>query len=120
MNQLLIIESNTQDRELISHLISNQFPDSLVKIEINGEDGIKKLSTKAFDIVISEIYLFKVSGFDIIRFIKEKQIQCMIIALTGATISKTLLIEKGFNYVIKKNDDYTNELISYVRSGLNE
>lgn len=56
MDQLLIIASNDRFREH-TKLISGQFPDFSIIIAINGEEGIDKLSTKLFDLIISKIYL---------------------------------------------------------------
>lgn len=114
MYQILLIDGNKKIQNMIFSLFSTNFSNYKVEIATDGEIGLEILKSETFNLVICEIYLNKKSGFDILRFIQEKSIQSKIIALTSATISKNLLIEKGFSFVIKKSHKFLDELNNYI------
>lgn len=70
----------------------------------NGEDGLKKILENKFDLVILDIMLPKMSGFDVCKKTREKAISTPIILLTakGEEIDKIVGLELGADDYVTK------------------
>jgi DNA-binding response OmpR family regulator len=54
-----------------------------VLVATDGMEGLKRLETDRFDLVITDIVMPYVSGIGVVRAVKEKMPQTPVIAITG-------------------------------------
>ena len=75
-----------------------------VEIASDGEAGLAKLKTGNYDLVLLDVMLPKLSGFDVCRSARKAGIQTPIILLTakGEEIDKVLGLELGADDYITK------------------
>jgi len=87
---------------------------------LNGEYALSKLKRNTYKLIISDLMLPRVSGFDLIRAIKEDHPCVPVVVITGyATLEKALQSYKvgSFDFVSKPFD--TEVFLGVVRRGLN-
>ena len=73
----------------------------------NGREGIEKLNQEAFDLVITDIVMPEVDGYEVMRFVKENIPKLIVIVVTGHTSEESAAeaIKRGaYDYIIKPFD----------------
>jgi DNA-binding response OmpR family regulator len=70
----------------------------------NGEDGLKKILENKFDLILLDVMLPKLSGFDVCKKAREQKITTPIILLTakGEEIDKVVGLELGADDYVTK------------------
>ncbi len=115
--RILIIEDELKIADVIaSRLRKEQY---VVDVYDNGEEGLDNALTNIYDLIILDVMLPKINGFDILKKIRQEEIRAKVIMLTA----KSMLEDKltGFNYGA---NDYltkpfhTDELIARVNAQL--
>ena len=88
-----------------------------VEIASDGEAGLAKLKTGDYDLVLLDVMLPKLSGFDVCRSARKAGIQTPIILLTakGEEIDKVLGLELGADDYITKPFS-VRELLARVKA----
>lgn len=69
MAKILIIEDMVDQRSLMAQLVISLGHD--VTICENGEEGIKKVSLEAFDLVITDVLMPERDGLEVLSYIRE-------------------------------------------------
>lgn len=99
------------DEETLTFSIQMSFVSEKRGYEIvtaeSGEDALEKLKSKRFDVAIVDIYLPGISGLDLIKGIKEKNPDTLIIIMSAyATMDKKdEALEYGALYFFEKPFD---------------
>jgi DNA-binding response OmpR family regulator len=102
MANILIIED---EPAMLSGLSDNlEFEGYTVDTAARGDDGLKKLKTESYDLVLLDVMLPVVSGFDVLRQVRAAGIQTPIILLTakGEELDKVRGLELGADDYITK------------------
>ena len=88
-----------------------------VKIKDNGKDGLETALLKTFDLILLDIMLPKMSGIEVLRKLRKKEIYVPIILLTArnSTLDKVMGLDHGANDYITKPFK-TEELLARIRS----
>ncbi|MGG0343667.1 response regulator transcription factor [Priestia megaterium] len=88
-----------------------------VKIRDNGKDGLETALLKTFDLILLDIMLPKMSGIEVLRKLRKKEIYVPIILLTArnSTLDKVMGLDHGANDYITKPFK-TEELLARIRS----
>ncbi len=83
----------------------------------NGEIGLEKICSNPYSLVLLDVMLPKISGFDICKKVREKGIETPIILLTakGEEIDKVLGLEFGADDYITKPFSL-RELLARIRA----
>src|SRR3989339_27443 len=70
----------------------------------NGEDGLKKILENKYDLILLDVMLPKLSGFDVCRKVREQKITTPIILLTakGEEVDKIVGLELGADDYVTK------------------
>lgn len=79
--KILFMEDELNIREVLSEYM-NMAGMEVVAVE-SGEEAMEKLNTDMFDIAILDIMVPKISGLEVLNYIKEKNIEIGIIMLTA-------------------------------------
>lgn len=115
---ILIIEDDQEFADMLNQLLGNYFPDVHIKLAYNGFDAGDLLHKFKPDLVILDLMMPHINGFDICSRIKSapstKHIN--VIAMTGAltTNNQNKIIELGAEVCLEKplNFQLVQDLIS--------
>jgi CheY-like chemotaxis protein len=109
--------------ETISILLADDEPDIIdplkehlfiegydVKTAFDGEEAISLMSKSKFDVIILDLYMPKIDGFDVLKAIKKTAPSTKVIILTG----------HAFPENVKKCKKYGAEIVLPKPSGIKE
>ena len=102
MARLLLIEDEPQMQKGLRD--NFEFEGHEVTVEGDGRNGLATLLANPFDLVILDVMLPHISGFDIVRKAREQGIRTPILMLTakGEEIDKVLGLELGADDYVTK------------------
>ncbi|SYZ72794.1 Multi-sensor hybrid histidine kinase [Candidatus Zixiibacteriota bacterium] len=115
--RILVIDDESRMCHSLEQLLSSGGYE--VTTTQSGRDGIKKIQSERFDLILTDIKMPEVSGMDILRTAREVDPELIIILMTGYASLETALeaIKNGaFEYLLKPVE-FTQLEIS-VRRGL--
>lgn len=94
-----------------------EFESYEVELAINGDEGLKKVSQQTFDLIILDVMMPKMSGFDVCKAVRKMGILTPIIFLTAKSeeIDKVLGLELGADDYLTKPFSL-RELIARVKA----
>ncbi|OIP75856.1 response regulator [bacterium (Candidatus Gribaldobacteria) CG_4_9_14_3_um_filter_36_15] len=120
MQKILIIEDDKFLRELIVRKLSQENFD--VVEAIDGEDGIKKVKETIPDLLLLDLILPGIDGFEVLSKIKEEPATASIPVIILSNLGQREDIERGLklgavDYLVKAH--FTpNEIIEKVKANL--
>jgi DNA-binding response OmpR family regulator len=121
MKKILIIE----DEGTLSFLLSKALKSSGFEVEkaINGEEGIEKIKTTKPDLILLDLLLPGMDGFDFLANLKQNSeygfIPVIVISNLSTEDAMRRALELGAaKYLVKANVDL-NEIVSVVKSFIN-
>lgn len=97
--KILIIEDEISLSDIIKERLKKE--SSQVDTETDGLEGYYKASTNIYDLIILDVMLPKMNGFQILKKLREEKINSKIIMLTARS-----LIEDKLNGLENGADDY--------------
>lgn len=111
--RILIIEDEMKLAEAIAFRLKKEH--YIVDINNDGESGLDNALTNVYDLIILDVMLPKVNGFDILKEIKKEGIDTKIIMLTA----KSMIEDKLYGFEAGANDYITkpfhmDELVARV------
>lgn len=115
--RILIIEDEIKIAEVIANRLQKE--QYVVDIFTDGEEGLDNALTNIYDLIILDVMLPKVSGFNILKQIRENKINAKVIMLTAKSMIEDKL--NGFNngandYITKPF--HIDELVARVNAQL--
>ena len=115
--KLLIVE----DEKNISYIISENAKIEGYECDVSydGEEGLKKALTNAYDLIILDLMLPKIEGFDICKRIRKEKIRTPVIMLTAREkeADKIMGLELGADDYITKPFS-VKELFARIRANI--
>jgi len=116
MDKILIIEDDVQIASLEKDFLEmNGFE---VKVENDGHKGLKEAMTKEYQLIIIDIMLPSVNGYDILMMIRDKlNIPFIVVSARSDDIDKIKGIELGADDYMAKPFN-PNELVARVKNQL--
>ena len=111
--KILVVEDESSLADIIANKLKKEKYD--VDISLNGEEGLDKVLSGIYDLIILDIMLPKITGIEILKEIKDNDIDTKVIMLTAkASIDDKLLgFKNGANDYITK-PFHIEELIARV------
>lgn len=103
-NKILVVEDDKFLRELISQkLVKEQYD---VTSAIDGEDGVKKIKAEKPDIILLDLILPGIDGFEVLSKIKDDPSTSSIPVIILSNLGQKEDVEKGLklgavDYLIK-------------------
>lgn len=100
--RILIVEDEFNLADVIASKLRKE--NYMVDICTDGEEGIYNLDNTFYDLVILDVMLPGVNGFEILKYIREKEIKSKVIMLTAKSMLEDKLngLENGANDYITK------------------
>lgn len=102
MQRILVVEDEPSMR--IGLKDNLEFEGYEVEFADEGESGYKKIMTQKFDLILLDVMLPKMNGFDVCRKVRAEGVKIPIILLTakGEEIDKVLGLELGADDYVTK------------------
>jgi len=103
--KVLMVDDSADNRDLISYLLCEEGAD--VEVATNGEDGVSMALQKKYDVVLMDIQMPKLDGFEAVSLLREKGYRGAIAALTAQALlsDKEKSAQRGFNDYLTKPVD---------------
>ncbi|MBN2486595.1 MAG: response regulator [Bacteroidales bacterium] len=79
---ILVVDDNIMDRKYLKYVLENHLHYT-PKMAKDGQEAINKLKNSHFDLVITDIVMPNVDGFELIQYIKSNCPSTSIVAITG-------------------------------------
>jgi two-component system, NtrC family, nitrogen regulation response regulator NtrX len=117
MSSILIVDDEKAIRKTLSEILS--YEGYKIEDAENGEEALKKLKEKSYDVVLCDIKMPKVDGIEFLEKSKEINPDIPIIMISGHGTIETAVeaVKKGaFDYVAKPPD--LNRLLITIRNAL--
>jgi CheY-like chemotaxis protein len=90
LKRILIVEDSIDVGRLYQEAIRSGYPAAAVTCVPSAEEGILEAARVSFDLLISDIRLPGMSGFDLVRKIRLRQAEIKVIMITGLKIDGDL------------------------------
>ena len=79
--RILVIEDEFNLADIISSKLKKE--NYIVDIQNNGEDGLYSALSNVYDLILLDVMLPKINGFEILKKVKQNNISSKIIMLTA-------------------------------------
>ena len=111
--RILIIEDEKKLADIIASRLRKE--KYVVDISCDGEEGLDNSLSNIYDLIILDVMLPKMNGFDILSEIRKKEIKSKVIMLTAKNLldDKLTGFEKGANDYLTK-PFHMEELVARV------
>ncbi|MDP8233706.1 MAG: response regulator [Candidatus Saelkia tenebricola] len=92
MNEILIIEDDKEMCEELTNILESE--DYFVESVNDGDQGISLAEKGDYDIVLLDLKIPGVNGYDVLKTIKEKCLKTKVLILTGSPMVYNILLKK--------------------------
>ena len=101
--RILLVEDDRLLQKLHSKLLTNHFHCDVVIAE-DGNAALEQLTLGKFDVVVTDYFMPKMNGKELIKILRMNEYHQMIIAITAATVGDEMrdLLAAGADAVISK------------------
>lgn len=118
--RILIIEDDRLIKD--AYVITLQNAGFEVEFAMTGEEGLEKMSSFLPDLLLLDIFLPKMSGFDVIDKLKLDPIlsKIPVIVLTNIYVNREDMVKKGVEHCYIKSEITPGEMVEKVKQTLGE
>jgi CheY-like chemotaxis protein len=118
MYKLLFVDDNELNREVLAEMLKILFDDIVVDTYEQASD-VLALDIDRYDLILSDINMPEINGFELFTKLKEKQYKKPIIAVTALAVAgdRERILLYGFNDYISKPisiDELENVIKKYI------
>jgi two-component system response regulator PilR (NtrC family) len=102
MAKLLIVDDDLSLREFLSIFLRKEGHE--VEVAANGLKALELLAESPFDLVLTDVRMPRMGGFDLLDAVRERQLGPQVIVMTAFSSTETALeaMRKGaYDYVVK-------------------
>ncbi|MFC1990061.1 response regulator transcription factor [Chloroflexota bacterium] len=101
--KVLIIEDSADVAEAVSLCLQLRWPEVTISLAIEGTRGIEKLQSESFDIVILDLNLPDINGFEVLKQIRSfSNVPVIILTVRGWEEDQARGLEMGADdYIVK-------------------
>ena len=102
--RLLIVD----DEETLTYSLYQSFILSPNDYEVvtasSGEEAIERMQNAPFDLIITDIFMPGISGFDVLEWVKKEQPQTEVVIMTayGSSENREKALASGASYYLEK------------------
>jgi len=103
--KILVIDDEEEIRQLISTILSNNGNE--IQVAVNGEEGLRLLKQDSFDVIITDLGMPRMSGYEVAKKAKLLDAKVPVIMVTGwgTQLDEKKLKQSGVDLVISKPFD---------------
>jgi len=119
---ILIAEDEEYNQMVLQAMIEILYPNVTMEIVSNGLEALEKLKKDSFDLVLSDVDMPVMNGYDLVSEVKKMGFKVPVICVTAFAISgdREKLLIHGFERYVSKPidmDDLKAVLDPYLLSG---
>lgn len=118
-SKILIVEDEAAIRRVLVKILEEESSDYVVDAAENGEEGLQKITSEDYDLVISDIKMPKMDGEELLVEAKKVKPETVFVMISGhgdlETAVNTMRLG-AFDYISKPPD--LNRLLTTVRNAL--
>jgi len=105
--RILIAEDEEYNQIVVQAMVELLYPDVSIEMVGNGFEALEKLKNERFDLLLSDVDMPIMNGYDLVNEIKKMGLTLPLISVTAFAISgdKEKLLLHGFNAYISKPID---------------
>ncbi|HSV71048.1 MAG TPA: response regulator [Methylibium sp.] len=92
---VLIVDDNPDDRDLLSALVEAALPGALVSVAENGFEGLLKLGQQTPDVLVTDIVMPHMNGFEMLRHVATQSAARPRVVLAVSSRSPRQFAELG-------------------------
>ena len=120
MAKLLVIDSEESCCQLLAHVFSKQ--GHVVETVLSGEAAKNKIDGGDYDVIISEVRMPDVSGFELLEYARAAMSLAPFILMTAVPTERTaaLAVNRGAYGYVTKTEFLVEDLGSVVEKALKE
>jgi len=115
--RILVVDDSITVREMERKLLQNQGYE--VEVAVNGMDGWNAVRTNHYDLVVSDIDMPRMNGFEFVGQIRNnpnlKSLPVIIVSYKDREQDRIKGLEVGANYYLTKSSFHDNKLIEAVK-----
>jgi CheY-like chemotaxis protein len=118
MNKILIVEDDPTTRQFLSGTL--KAAGYSVTAAANGRAAIDRLKKEGYDLVLTDIWMPRVNGFELMAWLRNRADSPRVVVLTSDDTPQTLLTavrEQAYHYIHKPVDP--KELLRLVEGAVN-
>ena len=114
-NRILVVDDEAALRTVLSTQLKGQ--GYSVSTAGDGDIAIELLRSQDFDLILLDLKMPNVDGFEVLSYVKEKHPTTKVIVLTGFSDLKNALDSKGFgaDYFVGKPYEFSDLLSDIQR-----
>ncbi len=118
-NSILVVDDEEAIRSVLGSELTNEGYD--VRLAGDGDEAIHELDKSSCDLVLLDIKMPKLNGFEVLKYIKEKHENTKVVMLTGFADLKNAIESKklGADDFVSKPYDLV-DLLTTIERVLNE
>ncbi len=118
-NSILVVDDEDALRTVLSGELEGEGYE--VHTAADGDDAINELQKAAFDLILLDIKMPRMNGFEVLKFIKERHPKSKVVMLTGFADLKNAIESKklGADDFVSKPYDLV-DLLTTIERVLNE
>ncbi len=116
--RILVVDDEKIIREILNDFLTEE--GFVVHAAPDGEEAIKELERRSYDLVISDLKMPKVGGLELLSHIKDNGINVIVLIMTGYGTVETAIeaMKNGaYDYILKPFK--VEEVVHVVQRGLN-
>lgn len=100
--KVLIVEDNDMNQFLAENLLTSH--GAAVEIAVDGYDALRKIDEKKYDLILMDIQMPRIDGYEATQKIRQDNINVPIIAMTAHAMvdEKNKCLEAGMNSYVTK------------------
>jgi CheY-like chemotaxis protein len=105
--RILIAEDEEYNQMVVQAMIEILYPEVSMDIVSNGVEALEKLQQGGYDLLLSDVDMPLMNGYDLVSEIKKLSIELPMVCVTAFAISgdKEKLLMHGFDRYISKPID---------------
>lgn len=81
MAEILVIDDNADIRMVLDRFLTRA--DHEVAAAASGDEAMKQLEQRSFDLVITDLRMPGVTGIDLVRHIRDRRLRAKIVLMSG-------------------------------------
>jgi DNA-binding NtrC family response regulator len=114
-NSILVVDDEDALRTVLSGELTNEGYD--VKSAADGDEAISEVERSPFDLVLLDIKMPRMNGFEVLKYIKDKHSKTKVVMLTGFADLKNAIESKklGADDFVSKPYDLVDLLTTIER-----
>lgn len=105
MSKILLIEANASHARLIRERLTGEIPSALIDVVSTAREGLKKLSRKGYDCILTDAIAPDESGPELVKKLKKSSGNTPIVVVTGRNDERILteMIRSGASEYLPKS-----------------